>query len=742
MNILLKKSLRTIKTEGYLAFGEKTYNFLKNKLAPQAPSAPALSGDAVPAFMDVLFINGCDQSVPHPARYRVSHQREQLFANNIVNDEVFYLDLKPDFVYRYRLFIFFRCPITDTIESFIKQAKQLNKTILFDIDDLVIDTKYTDTIPYVLALSEKEKSIYDDGVHRMGKTLSMCDAAITTTEKLATELSHYVPEVFINRNTASEKMLELSEIALEKIKETTRPIHDEITIGYFSGSITHNEDFAMVEPVITRLMEEFKNLKLYIAGLLAVPSAFAKFQGRVICEPFTDWQRLPGLISRIDINIAPLTQSIFNEAKSENKWVEAALVKVPTVASNIGAFARMIENGKTGILCSTEQEWYDALKSLICNEAKRKFLFENAYHFAKQNCATIYTGFPLAKYLRNKMTPNVFFILPSLNISGGVLVALKHCELLQQAGYDVTILNEDRSVPFSDRQATIVFDNCTFPVLHADNIHMFGKCDKCVSTMWSTTQFLETYPNIREKFYFVQNFETDFYPPGNYLRIQANQSYSLHSNIKFITISKWCQRWLLERFERKSSYTPNGIDIEKFKPAHRDFSPKIRILIEGDPASDYKNVDESFLITNLLDRKKYEIWFMSYNAAPKNWYKVDKFLQKVPYEDVPKVYQQCHILLKTSILESFSYPPLEMMATGGYVVVRFNEGNVEYLRDSENCLAYDPENLVSAVDAIERICVDQELRKRLYKTGIDTAMQRNWKNIKKDILTLYDCQPQ
>lgn len=37
----------------------------------------------------------------------------------------------------------------------------------------------------------------------------------------------------------------------------------------------------------------------------------------------------------VDINIAPIEFTIFNEAKSVNKWVEAALVKVPTLATNL-----------------------------------------------------------------------------------------------------------------------------------------------------------------------------------------------------------------------------------------------------------------------------------------------------------------------------------------------------------------------------------------------------------------------
>ncbi len=99
------------------------------------------------------------------------------------------------------------------IGAFIEKAKQLNKKVFFDIDDLVVDTKYTDTIKYLATMNEQERALYDDGVRRMGRTLQLCDAAIVTTERLAEELSQYVPEVFINRNTASESMLILSEDA-------------------------------------------------------------------------------------------------------------------------------------------------------------------------------------------------------------------------------------------------------------------------------------------------------------------------------------------------------------------------------------------------------------------------------------------------------------------------------------------------------------------------------------------------
>ena len=62
------------------------------------------------------------------------------------------------------------------------------------------------------------------------------------------------------------------------------------------------------------------------------------------------------------------------------------------------------------------------------------------------------------------------------------------------------------------------------------------------------------------------------------------------------------------------------------------------------------------------------------------------------------------ILLKTSLLESFSYPPIEMMATGGYVVALLNDGNKEYLEDGNNCLIYPNGDIDKAVHCIESNC--------------------------------------
>ena len=714
MSNLMRKTLSTLKNEGVVSLTNKTYNYIKYRVTNKYRYY----------YNDILIINGC--TLPHPQRYRVDHQVEQLLASGVATDRINYTDLTMDKLKYYRGFIFYRCPITPTIEEFITTAKKENKTVFFVIDDLVIDKKYTKTIKYLETMSKEEKNLYDDGVERMQKTLRMCDYAITTTERLAEELKNYVSEVYINRNVASETMVELSESA-RKNKQS----HDDVIIGYLSGSITHNPDIEYVKPALIKIMNKYKNTKLKLVGEIELPDDLKEFQDRIIVEQFVDWQKLPEIIASIDINLAPLEDSIFNEAKSENKWLEAALVKTVTLASDLGAFHQMINDGVDGILFKNEKDFEKKLEKLVKDKEYREEIATNAYNRVIKNNVTTYSGHGLAKFIKSKLHKNIAFVLPTTNISGGVNVVIRHIGMLKKQGYDVTVINmDDNDTDIESRWGTV-------RVLKKHKTKFNGYFDTMVATLWATLDFIKKYPNVKNRMYLVQNYETDFADFGKFMRIEANATYEDETGVKYLTISKWCEDWLKEKFEKECKYAPNGIDLQQFEFKKRNFKVKIKILVEGNSDDYYKNVDESFKIVEKLDKKKYEIHFLSYQGTPKKWYYVDKFMHKVPYSEVGKVYQEADILIKSSILESFSYPPLEMMATGGLVVVAPNGGNIEYIKDEENCLFYEPGNINDAVEKIERLAKDSKLREKLIKGGVNTSKSREWKKIEKKIIELY-----
>ena len=706
------------RTKGYLARAKKEKEFQREKSR---------------VYRDILFISGCNEQLPHPHRYRVVHQMEQLEAGGYTWDTGYFQELKPWMVRCYGAFVIFRCPMTDTLREFATMAKQMNKPLWYDVDDLVIDTKYTDQIPFLDRMQPEERQAYDQNVRNMGELLSLCDAAVTTTAALAEELKQYVPEVLINRNCASDEMLLLSEAVLkEKQKKNEADgTAKKVRLGYFSGSATHLDDFEMIVPVLKQLLGKNPNLELLIVGILELPVELKLFASQIQMEGFVDYQKLPERIASVDINLAPLTDTIFNRAKSENKWVEAALVQTVTAASNLGAFAEMVQDGEDGVLCRDEAEWLEKLQWLIDDEPARKAIAGRAYGRCSRECVTIFHATGICEWVERHWNLRCAFVLPAMEISGGIRVALLHAEMLVKAGAQVSLFTLEGEAEWYHE------GDFHFPVLSAEREKLQGTLDLAVATMWNTAEFVEQSSKIRKKKYLVQNFEVGFYPPGSPYRIATSATYRMRSPMEYVTISKWCQNWLREEYHTEAAYLPNGIDPSFYPKRGRDLQGKIRILIEGDCSAEHKNVDESFRIVEQLDLEKFEIWYMSYNGNPKSWYRVDRFLHRVPYEKTPEVYAACDILLKTSLLESFSYPPLEMMASGGYVVAVPNGGNLEYLKDGENCILYPQGNLAEAKAAIERILTDAELRKKLDTGAEETVKERNWKRIEPQILEQY-----
>lgn len=331
----------------------------------------------------ILIIDGVENAIPQCTRYRVLNKAEQLrnfgFQVKTVNLSQFRL-LDAEYA---SLIIIYRCGYSQLLAELCLLAKKFNKTVLYDIDDLVIDTKYTNQLSYTQQLSKQEKENYDASVDSYGNMLRLCDGAVTSTNKLQMELLDYQNLVLLNRNVASKELVELSEAAIQnKQIDPTK-----VKLGYFSGSITHNENFELIEKDIVKLLKAYSNVELHLVGHLSIPKEFAKFRNQIVLHDYVDWRELPALICQVDINLAPLVDSIFNEAKSEIKWSEAALVEVPTVASNIGAFKDMVEDGITGLLVN-DGEWYYSLEKLIVDSEFRNNLAKNANHFVVKNCVT------------------------------------------------------------------------------------------------------------------------------------------------------------------------------------------------------------------------------------------------------------------------------------------------------------------------------------------------------------------
>ena len=303
--------------------------------------------------------------------------RKHGFAVKVVNLSEFQLPMAQNASH----IIIYRSPISPELLRLCHLAKEYGKPVFFDIDDLVFDTVYTDQLSYTQGLNSVEKGNYDAGVRNYGYMLENCDGAITSTNQLQEELKKYQSKVLLNRNLASDDLIAVSSQFIKDYSQTS----DIVKIGYFSGSISHNENFELIKPAVKQLLTKYSNIQLHIVGILDIPEDMKPFENQIVTHDYVDWDKLPALISEVDINLAPLVDSIFNRAKSEIKWIEAALVKVPTVASNIGAFSDAVVDGETGLL-ATDEQWFDKLETLVLSPELRQKIAEAAYRVVLENC--------------------------------------------------------------------------------------------------------------------------------------------------------------------------------------------------------------------------------------------------------------------------------------------------------------------------------------------------------------------
>lgn len=330
----------------------------------------------------ILFIS---QEISFASRYRVEHLREQLLFKGTASDFIQIQETENRKFDSYTAVVFYRCSETALVAEAVEKARKCQCAVYYDIDDLIFDY---DRISHLHFLEGEEYRDFRKTTEQIHTCMELCDGYLTSTETLAEQIRKEFPgkPVVVNRNSFSMEMQVLSHDAKKGVDE-----RDRIYIGYFSGSKTHDRDFALVEDALLEIMEKYPNVYLKLVGVLS-EDKMKRMQHRIVKLPFMEWQKLPQQIAEVDINLMPLEDSLFHSSKSENKWMEAALVKVPSVISRNREMELVIENGRTGFLCTEKQEWLDALDRLVSDEEFRKQMGEQAFEKVWSQYATRNTG--------------------------------------------------------------------------------------------------------------------------------------------------------------------------------------------------------------------------------------------------------------------------------------------------------------------------------------------------------------
>lgn len=178
---------------------------------------------------------------------------------------------------------------------------------------------------------------------------------------------------------------------------------------------------------------------------------------------------------------------------------------------------------------------------------------------------------------------------------------------------------------------------------------------------------------------------------------------------------------------------PLASDRTHFRPLNLPTSNYFLYIGRQDP---YKNIQR--LITAfaaLPNCKDYELWLVGPTDGrytPKLKAQVEqlgitnqvKFLDYVPYSELPKIINSAIALVFPSLWEGFGLPVLEAMACGTPVITSNISSLPEVAGDA--AILINPYNIGEITEAMQTIVTDAEMRSRLSHQGIVRANQFSW----------------
>jgi glycosyltransferase involved in cell wall biosynthesis len=408
--------------------------------------APLRQPRTLPARFHVLLI--VEESIAHCFRYRVKQKIEQLELSGY---EARWISWKDQIGVRQALHfshvvIFYRVPAFDEVANTIEYARALNKVVLYDIDDLIFDQKIMEENidqGFARELSREETSALLTGTGLYSRAISASPYTIGSTPALCDELARFGGKVYLHRNALDEAILDYVNKGSPKIGR------DAVTIFYGSGTKTHDGDFEIAAPSLLRLLESYTDVRLTVVGFLNLPKEFKVYADRIDRIAPLSTRSYWEFLKNADMNIAPLRPGVFSDCKSEIKWLEAAVMKVPSVVSDSRTYREVLRDGENVYIASSSEEWYAKLTSLVEDLGLRERIRQNAYDYACANYRPEAAARNLDEIIqdalakeagrsvaipapRQKRIVYVNVLYPPHDLGGATVVAKNHIDIIQE----------------------------------------------------------------------------------------------------------------------------------------------------------------------------------------------------------------------------------------------------------------------------------------------------------------------
>jgi glycosyltransferase involved in cell wall biosynthesis len=298
-------------------------------------------------------------------------------AEVVVSDAKAIFDVDADIIVTQRYAI----ADSETVDRLAAHCRRSGARLVFDLDDDLLHIPADH--PDAKLLRPRTKV-----VRRM---LRAADTVWLSTYGLAERLAALRPDAVVVENRLDERIW----------TAPAPPSADRPVRILCMGTSTHDRDFTMIEPALTRLKVEYDDrIEIEVVGMTGrhdLPPSLKR-----IGTPISAVRSYPGFVQWLSsaqpgwhIGLAPLLDTEFNRCKSALKGIDYAALGLVVLASDMPVYRGSIADGVAGhLVANTTDAWYAAIDRFMRDPDARRAVAERsrAAFLAQASLATQGTG--------------------------------------------------------------------------------------------------------------------------------------------------------------------------------------------------------------------------------------------------------------------------------------------------------------------------------------------------------------